>query len=175
MIRIALSQRQVEELGAVFRDTGDRKLRDRAQIVLMAHRGRPREQVAADLGVTTRTLQRWLNAYLEHGVEGLRPRKAPGAAARIPQRLAGDVRRWVIGGPQSCGLDRANWTYEELAAHLAKAHGVRVGRSAMHEFCRRHDVRPYRRTYRFLRGDENKQAAAGVELAALKKGRETAS
>jgi len=162
MIRIALSERQVRGLEAVFRDTGDRKLRGRAQIVLTAHRGRPREQVAADLGVTTRTLRRRLNAYLEHGVEGLRPRKAPaGAAAKIPERLAGDVRRWVIGGPQARGLGRANWTYEEPAAHPARAHGVRVGRSAVHEFCRRHDVRPYRPAYRLLRGDEEKQAEAG--------------
>ena len=93
---------------------------------------------------------------------------------RSPSDLAEDVRRWVIGGPQACGLDRANWTYEELAAHLAKARGVRVGRSAVHEFCRRHGVRPYRPTYRFLRGDGRKQAAAGAELAVLKRGRRAA-
>jgi transposase len=174
MIRIALSESQVEELEAVFRGTGDRKLRDRAQIVLMAHRNRPREQVAADLGVTTRTVQRWLNAYLDRGVEGLRPRAAPGASAKVPDRLADEVRRWVIAGPAACGLDRANWTHEELAAHLGREHGVRVRKSAMHAFCRRHGIRPYRPTYRFLRGDPAKQGRAGAELAELKRGRKTA-
>lgn len=175
MIHIALRDRQVEELETVSRGTGDRKLRDRVRIVLMSHRGRPREQVAADLGVTTRTVQRWLNAFLERGVEALRPRAAPGAAARIPERLAGEVRGWVIAGPAACGLDRANWTYADLAAHLGRAHGVRVKKSAMHAFCRRHGIRPYRPTYRFLRGDPAKQAAASGELAVLKKGRTAAS
>jgi transposase len=175
MIRVVLSERQVKELDALFGGTDDCKLRDRAQIVLMAHRGRPREQIAADVGVTTRTVQRWLNAYCEHGARGLLPRKAPGAPPRIPEALAGEVRRWVIKGPAACGLDRANWTYEELAAHLGRRHGVRVKKSAVHQFCRRHGIRPYRPSYRFLRGDPDKQEEAASELAALKKGHETAS
>src|SRR5687767_69554 len=118
MIRVVLSGRQVRELEALFAGTDDRRLRDRAQIVLMAHRGRPRGQIAADLGVTPRTVQRWLNTYCDGGAAALVPRKAPGAPPKIPEALAGEVRRWVIEGPAACGLDRANWTHEELAAHL---------------------------------------------------------
>ena len=103
------------------------------------------------------------------------PRKAPGAPPKIPESLAGEVRRWVIGGPAACGLDRANWTHEELAAHLGRVHGVRVKKSAVHEFCRRHGIRPYRPSYRFLRGDPEKQGRAASELAGLKKGRRKAS
>jgi transposase len=81
----------------------------------------------------------------------------------------------VIAGPAARGLDRANWTYEGLAAHLGREHGVRVRKSAMHAFCRRHGIRPYRPTYRFLRGDAAKQERAGAELAVLKRGRPKAS
>ena len=69
------------------------------------------------LGIHRRTVQRWLNAYLEQGLDGLRPRKAKGAPAKIPDRLADEVRRWVIEGPAEQGLDRANWTHAELADH----------------------------------------------------------
>ena len=58
-----------------------------------------------------------------------------------------------------------------MAAHVGRAHGVRVKKSAMHTFCRRHGIRPYRPTYRFLRGDPAKQAKAREEIAELKKGR----
>ena len=139
----------------------------------MTHRGRPRDDVAADLGVTPRTVQRHLNAYPDRGLDGLRPRKAAGPARRLTDGLAADVRAWVAAGPAACGLtDVANWTYAALADHLARARGVRVRKSAMHAFCRRHGVRPYRPyrpTYRYLRGDPAKQAAAAKELAALKK------
>src|SRR5204863_9150467 len=118
LIRIQLSAPQLTSLESAFRTTADRKLRDRAQIVLLAHRGRPHQDIAADLGVTPRTVQRWLNAYLADGLDGLRPRKAKGNPGKIPASLADEVKRWVIEGPAKQGLDRANWTHEEIADHL---------------------------------------------------------
>lgn len=72
-------------------------------------------------------------------------------------------------GPQSCGLDRANWTYEELATSLYQTTGITVKRTAMRDFCQRHSMRPYRPTYRYLRGDPEEQRGAQEELRALKK------
>ena len=175
MIRIRLSAPQRRSLERAFRATTDRKLRDRAQIVLLAHRGRPHKDIAADLGVNPRTVQRWLNAYTDRGLDGLRPRKAPGAAPKLTPDLGPVLRRWVIDGPAKQGLDRANWTYAELAGHLHKARGIRVGTSAMQAFCRKHGIRPCRPTYRFLRGDPARQATARGELAALKRGPTPAS
>jgi transposase len=175
MIRIALPDAEVESLERVLRTTADAKLRHRVQIILMAHRGRPHPQIAADTGTSPRSVQRWLNAYLDGGLERLRPRKAKGAAPKLTEGLAPTLRQWVIDGPAGQGLDRANWTYEELAEHLFRAEGIRVGKSAMQAFCRKHAIRPYRPTYRFLRGDPEKQAVARVELAELKRGRRRAS
>lgn len=45
----------------------------------------------------------------------------------------------------------------------------------MQAFCRKQEIRPYRPTYRFLRGDPEKQAVAREELAELKRGRTPAS
>lgn len=171
MIRVHLPGDEVRRLERAFRAADARKLRDRIQIVLMAHRGRPHRDIAADLGVNRRTVPRWLNAYLERGLDGLVPRKAPGAAPKVPAELADEVRRWVIDGPAACGLDRANWTYAELADHLNKTRGVRASRSAVLRFCRKLGVRVYRPTYRLLRADPAKQAKAAEELAALKKSR----
>ena len=79
------------------------------------------------------------------------------------------LREWVLKGPVACGLDRANWTYEELAQHLFATQGLSIKKSALAEFCAKHDIRPYRPTYRFLRGDPKKQDQARLDLAALKK------
>src|SRR6266446_8007425 len=57
------------------------------------------------------------------------------------------LQAWVQDGPQGCGLDRANWTYEELATHLYRTTGIEVKRTTMRVFCQRHDIRPYRPTY----------------------------
>jgi transposase len=175
MIRIALPAAEVRRLEEVLRTTPDAKLRHRAQIVLMAQRGRRHPDIAADTATTPRSVQRWLNAYLERGLDGLRPRKAKGAAPKLTADLAPLLRQWVIDGPAKQGLDRANWTYAELADHLLKTRGIRVGKSALQAFGAKHGIRPYRPTYRFLRGDPAKQAKAREEVAALKKGRRPAN
>jgi transposase len=174
MIRIHLPQAELEQLEQAFRATPDRKLRDRLQIVLLAPKGRQHLDIAADLAINRRSVQRWLNAYLERGLDGLRPRTAKGAPGKIPAELADEIKRWVIDGPAKQGLDRANWTHAELADHLYQTHGIRTSRSAMHRFCSRIDIRPYRPTYRFLRGDPDKQAQAKEDSADLKKKRRRA-
>src|SRR5256885_9937420 len=126
MIRIHLPPAEVERLEVGFRSTDDRKLRDRLQIVLMAHRGRARQDIAADLGVHRKTVTRWINAYCADGLGGVQPKKARGHPAKIPPALADEVRHWVIDGPAQQGLDRANWSHEELSDHLLKTKGLRT-------------------------------------------------
>ena len=166
---------EAERLDALFRSTDERKLRDRLQIVLMAHRGRARQDIADDLGVHRRTVTRWINAYCAEGLNGLVPKKAPGKPSPIPQSLAGEVRQWVIDGPAEHGLDRANWTHEELADHLRRAKGIRTSRSAVQRFCSQIGIRLYRPTYRDERGDPVEQAKARPEITELGNGRRPAN
>src|SRR3954468_8535896 len=168
VIRIELTDADARRLEQAFLQATDRKLCDRLQIVRLAHRGRAHRDIAADLGITPRTVQNWLNAYLEGGIAALVPRKAKGQPPTIPAHLGREIRRRVIDGPAAQGLDRANWTHAELADHLRKTHGITASRSAMQRFCRSHGIRPYRPTYRLLRGDPVKQAVARIELAELR-------
>jgi transposase len=175
MIRIQLPPDEVERLERLFRTAPGPKLRGRLQIVLMAHRGRPHKDIATDLGIHVSGVARWLNAYCERGLDGLTPKKAKGRPTPIPAALADEIKRWVIDGPAKQGLDRAGWTYEELADHLYKTKGIKTSRSAMHRFCRKLEIRPYRPTYRYLRGNPDKQAQAREDIAALKRGRSLAT
>jgi transposase len=175
MIRIHLPPAEVERLESLFCSTADRKLRDRLQIVLMAHRRRPRQDIATDLRVHRKTVSRWLNAYCDQGLDGLKPKKAKGKPSPLSPALADEVRRWVIEGPARQGLDRANWTHEELADHLRKAKGLQTSRSAVQRFCSGIGIRLYRPTYRHERGDPDKQARAKEDLAALGKPRRPAN
>ena len=169
MIRIRLPQEESQRLDQAFRKETDSKYRDRIQIVRLASRDRSHKDIAADLAITPRTVQRWLNAYLERGLQGIRPRKAKGRPSKIPVDLAEEVKRWVIEGPAKQGLDRANWTHEELADHLLKAKGVRTSRAAVGRFCRKLGIRLYRPSYHYERGNPEKQEKARQDIAALKK------
>ena len=146
MIRIELTAEEREELERTFKGTPERRLRERCQAVLMADRGRRRGQIAEDLGVHRASVHRWLRAYQARGLAGLRIRWAAGPPPRLPEERAETILAWVKDGPQGCGLERANWTYAELATHLCRTHGIEVRETAMRTFCRRHGVRPYRPT-----------------------------
>jgi transposase len=167
VIRIRLPEAESQSLEQAFRHETNPKAKDRIQIIRLASRDRPHLEIANDLAITPRTVQRWLNAYLERGLDGLQPRKAKGAPGKIPATLADEVRGWVIDGPAKQGLDRANWTHEELADHLYKTHGIATSRSAMQRFCQKIGIRVYRPTYRFLRGKPEKQQAAKQDIAEL--------
>ena len=169
MRRIRLTATEQAHLEQLFTTTTDGRLRARCQAVLMAHRGRQRKIIAQDLGVHRTTVRLWLPQYQAQGLQGLRIHWAPGQPGRIPEPFASTMRGWGQEGPQGCGLARANWTYEELATHLSRTTGIEVKRTARRVFCQRHDMRPYRPTYRYLRGNPEKQQAAQEEVAALKK------
>ena len=112
MQRIRLTATEQAHLEHIFKTTTDRRLRDRCQAVLMASRGRKRRTIAQDLGVHRTTVRRWLTLYHERGWAGLQIHWAPGQPGRMPETLAPTIQGWVQDGPQSCGLERANWTYE---------------------------------------------------------------
>jgi transposase len=169
MASFDLTKRERDQLEQTFRSSRDPRLRDRTQAVLMASRGRLHADIALDLSTSVRSVRRWLALWRERGLEGLEIEWAPGASPLIDVTLAPEVLRWVTEGPASCGLNRANWTAAELARHLERTHGVKIAERTMRSFLDRHDVHPYRPTYRFLRADEAKQAKAREDLAELKK------
>src|ERR1041385_4332208 len=118
MIRVTLTAEAQADVVQTFKTTTDRRLRERCQAVLMAHRGRKRQAIAADLGVHRTTVKKWLDQYRVRGIDGLQVRRAPGKPQRLPEALAPTIIAGVKTGPQGCGLNRANWTYEELAVQV---------------------------------------------------------
>jgi transposase len=146
MNEIHLSNIELHRLQDASRASSERRLRDRIQIILMAHRGRTHVQIAANLGISCRTVSRCLDAYLERGLDGLRPGKAKGATPKLPADLAEEIKTLLTEGPAKQGLDQANWSYAELADHLLKTKGIRVSRSDVGRVCRNMGVRVRRPT-----------------------------
>jgi transposase len=166
MITLTLSERERQQLATPFKTTADRRLRERCQAILMADRTRRPAQIAQDVGVSTRTIQRWLNAYAHRGLAGLTMQGASGRAPHIPAALVPEILPWSKQGPAGCGLDRANWTSAALATDLSQTKGIAVSATTMRTVCSTHGVRPSRPTSRALKGAPNQPAVAQQELTA---------
>ena len=104
MMKLTLSDVEHHQLETTFKTTADPRLHHCCQAVLMAARGRRHSHIAADLAISPRTVQRWLNAYQVGGLEGLHIRWAPGRPPSTPDDLAPAVTPALPGGLSSHGL-----------------------------------------------------------------------
>ena len=169
MIRIQLTEDQRQDLQHLFKTTNDTKLKSRIDAVLLSDQGWNQTQIAEILNVVRSTIYTWLTRFNKQGVTGLKIKWSPGRPPLIPEEYGPIIIEWAKNGPQAYGLNRANWTFAELATHLYQTKGIKVSETTMRDFCHRHNVRPYRPTYRYLRADRQKQDIAKRELADLKK------
>ncbi len=131
-IEIATEDRPVLEKWANARAT-ERRLVDRARIVLLAAEARPATEIAERVGCSLPTVKTWRARYERDGLEGLRDRPKTGR----PLTHGPEVRAKLIAlactrPPDAAeGVRRERWTYAELAEAVgmseSQAHAILAG------------------------------------------------
>jgi transposase len=141
-IEIVAEDRPVLEKWAGARAT-ERRLVDRARIVLMAGEGRPASEIAEHLGCSLPTVKTWRSRYERDRLDGLRDMPKTGR----PLMFGQDVRARLIAlactrPPDTLeGVRRERWTHRELAEQVG------MSESQAHEILRNADVRPHLTEY----------------------------
>jgi transposase len=137
-VEIAAEDRPVLERWANARAT-ERRLVDRAGIVLLAGEGRPASEIAERVGCSLPTVKTWRSRYERDGVDGLRDRHKTGR----PLTHGPEVRAKLIAlactrPPDSAqGVRRERWTHAELAGQVG------MSESQAHVILRDADLRPH--------------------------------
>jgi transposase len=142
--KIELADEERAELERIVRSrSAERRLVERAQIVLGAAEGRSAKRIAAAVGCALGTAKKWRARFEERGLEGLgdlpRPGKplVHGPAARA--RLIAKACTRPPDTPE--GQRRERWTYAELAAEVGMAP------SHAHQILRAADIKPHLTDY----------------------------
>lgn len=137
-IEIRTEERPTLERWANARAT-ERRLVDRARIVLLAAEGRPAREIAARVGCSLPTVKMWRARYERDGLEGLRDRPKTGR----PLTHGPEVRARLIAlactrPPDTAeGVRRERWSYAELAERVG------MSESQAHLILRRAELRPH--------------------------------
>jgi transposase len=142
--RIELGDEERAELERVARaGTSERRMVERAQIVLGAAEGRSAKRIAEQVGCSLNTAKKWRARFEEGGLRGLADKPRPGkplvhdATARA--RL---IAKACTRPPDTVeGQRRERWTYAELAAEVGMAP------SHAHQILRAADIKPHRTDY----------------------------
>lgn len=133
------------------------RVSERMHMVLLSGRGYSVPQIAAIFDCDEATVRTWLGRFATDGVGGLRDRPRSGRPRRADAD-AGEVIGQTLGeAPAACGYLAGYWTVAMLAAHLATAHGLAVGRTTLRRVLRRLDYR-WRRPRHELRHDPDAPA-----------------
>jgi len=142
--RVEISAEDREELERWARSrVGERRLVERARIVLLAGEGRPAGAIAERVGCAERTVKLWRSRYERDGLDGLRDRPKTGR----PLTHGSEVRAKLIAlactrPPDSAeGVRRERWTHAELAEQVG------MSQSQAHAILRAADIRPHLTEY----------------------------
>jgi len=94
--------------------------RRRRLAVLRVRSGYTQKGVADFLGIHLRSVQRWMRAYREHGMRGLKARPAPGRLPKLSFRQEREVLRWFRRSPTEFGFATELWTAPRVAALILR-------------------------------------------------------
>jgi transposase len=98
----------------------------RVAVAQVVEECRPAAAVAASLGVSARSVQRWRRAWESDGpgVLGARPR--PGRPPKLTADQAAAVLAWLGRSPAEFGFPTERWTAPRVAELIRRSFGVRM-------------------------------------------------
>src|SRR5918911_2711695 len=125
--------------------------------------GYPVREVAAFLGVTERSVNRWLEACRQSGdLDALKAKPSPGRPRKLTRRQERTVLGWLTKSPTAFGFAGELWTSRRLAALIERRWGIRFNANYLVEWlsARRHSAQKPER-----RAKERDEAAVARWLA----------
>ena len=78
------------------------------------------------LGLTRMSLNRWIRAVNEKGIQALVSKSRLGRPSKLTQSIAQQVEQHLEQSPQIFGLNRARWDGPTLVVHLKRHFGVKL-------------------------------------------------
>lgn len=130
-ILVRLDRRVKLRLRRVRRETKDKGLALRCQVVLLAAKGRSRPQIAEGAGCSVSWVGRVLARFRDCGVAGLYDRREDNGAVKLDESYLSLLKRLVDDSPQDYGYPRPTWTRELLAKLMHELTGVKVHPATM--------------------------------------------
>lgn len=110
--------------------------------VSMALDGEQAGEIAFVLGVSERSVWRWLSTWRQGGDAGLATRPGWGRPPKINAAQTEQVLGWLDRSPLEFGFATERWTAPRLAAVVQQRLGVGINHRYLNDWLARHGVTP---------------------------------
>lgn len=169
---IKLTDEQWDELDRVRFTTKSADVFRNCLVILKSDSHDTIASIAEDLGCSADTVVRTRRLYRKGGADALTPVRPPGRPTRATPAYVAEMRRAALANPTTLGYGFSTWSVARLAAHLARATGIRFGDDQLGRLLRRERF-SFQRPKHTLKGkrDEAAYATSKAELIVLKKKR----
>ena len=118
--KLNLTTAQKNSLKSLMKNTADKRHYRRLLAVIQKSNGRTFEDIAKEHGVSIRTVQRWISAYLQIGTKGLEIRKPISTKSRITDENREIMLSVLFNDPNIFGYIRNTWSLRSLAKCLTE-------------------------------------------------------
>src|SRR5438132_9695214 len=110
--------------------------------VALAADGEAPAQVADELGVSERSIWRWLSAWRKRGDAGLETRPRCGRPPKFTDAQAAEVLGWLDPSPCDLGFATELWTAPRVTELIEHRFGVRMNHRYVSDLLARRAITP---------------------------------
>ncbi|WGD39730.1 IS630 family transposase [Streptomyces cathayae] len=122
----------------------EHRIRQRAQIVLHAARGRPNARIARETGLHLDTVRTWRGRFAEHRLPALSDRKRSGRPATFTPLQTAQVKALACQLPAKSGVPLSRWSAPELAREVAaRAIAGAISASTVRRWLKEDAIKPW--------------------------------
>lgn len=142
------------------------RVRRRATIVLISHRGFHQSGIATALGVSRPFVHKTLMRYQKQGFVGLLEQH-PGRACKLTPAQIEQMIHWVEQGPKAYHYAFAQWDTRTLQWRILQVYNLQLSREAIRQVLHRHEFRWKRPTSTYSYVDPEARARTKEEVEGL--------
>ena len=113
-INFTLTERQLSEIEETIKSHADLRVRERARIIRLLHKGYPPAEVAELLVVSVGQVYWWHKRWQAEGIAGLADREREGRPALLGAAMRSQVEALLETEPKSLGYAFPVWTVGRL-------------------------------------------------------------
>jgi transposase len=122
----------------------EHRLRMRAQVVLLAARGRANARIARETGLNLDTVRTWRGRFAEHGLPALTDRKRSGRPPSFTALQSAQVKALACQLPAESGVPLSRWSCPELAREVvARAIAGTISASTVRRWLKQDALKPW--------------------------------
>lgn len=165
--RLSLSDSDRSSLLGFMKQTRSKHEYSRASLILTKADGYSYKAVAERCGVCGKSVERWVQAYEAHGLEGLRVKPHPGRPSRYRGKRRERIVQLALKSPTLFGYLQQDWNLRLLARHLTREVGIGIGKTRLSEILREAGI-VYKRPRAVVRSPDPDYALKARRVAAYK-------